>query len=231
MYVNGEGKTIYTSAVCAAPNSQVVASPPANQPTPGTSTSPAVTGTPPPGWKDVGGGFKKEGFFVWLPIDGVTDDREKSLLIRGAGQIRIFQTICLRRNGSQFIAGQIILPPAVARETPKARQDAFRDLFLEQVGGKLVEEKPVTMGTMAGKEYTASTPTGMARFRVLGTGVQIFLVLFSGTKEQLESKEIVAFFDSFSASRPKPARHSPAAQRLVAHRRRPNRAWCRRRPG
>ena len=59
-----------------APNSQVVASPPANQPTPGTSASPAVTGTPPPGWKDVGGGFKKEGFFVWLPIDGVTDDRE-----------------------------------------------------------------------------------------------------------------------------------------------------------
>ena len=106
------------------------------------------------------------------------------------------------------------MPPAVARETPKARQDAFRDLFLEQVDGKLVEEKPVTMGTMAGKEYTASTPTGMARFRVLGTGVQIFLVLFSGTKEQLESKEIVAFFDSFrrkppEASAPQPGGTTP----------------------
>ena len=50
---------------------------------------------------------------------------------------------------------------------------------------------------MAGKEYLAETPDGPARYRVYGTGVQIFRVVAAGTKEQMKSKDVDTFFDSF----------------------------------
>jgi hypothetical protein len=57
------------------------------------------------------------------------------------GQIRIFRTVCTRKDGSLLAAGQIILPPGLTKGPPKVRQDFLRDMFLEEFKGKLVEEK------------------------------------------------------------------------------------------
>ena len=92
---------------------------------------------------------------------------------------------------------QIILPPKLVKAPPKVRQDFFRDAFLKEFDGKLVEEKKAKLGTMAGKDYLVETPKGMARYLLLGTGVQIYRVAFIGTKEQLDSKDAQTFFDSF----------------------------------
>jgi hypothetical protein len=152
--------------------------------------------TPPEGWKEVKGGYKKEAYSVWLPADGKYDDKETSLITK-QGQVRIFRDVVERKDGTIFAVGQINLPPALVKAQPKVRQDALRDMFLDEVNGKLMEEKKVSLGTMSGKEYLIKTPTGMARFRLFGTGVQMFRVAVIGTKDQVEAKDVDAFFDSF----------------------------------
>jgi hypothetical protein len=152
---------------------------------------------PPDGWKEVAGGYKKKAYAVWMPTDGKTDDSEDSIVSPKFGQIRIFRTVCERKDGSLLAAGQILLPPDLTKAPIKVRQDFFRDLFLDEFKAKLIEEKKASLGTMAGKEYVVETPKGMARFRLLGTGVQMYRVLIVGTKEQVQSKEADAFFESF----------------------------------
>ena len=166
---------------------------------------PLVTAADPPeGWKEVKGGFRNQAYAVWLPADGKTDSSQDSIVSRSFGQIRIFRTVCERKDGSVLAAGQIILPPKLTRATPKVRQDFLRDVFLEEVKGKVVEEKKARLGTMAGKEYLVTTPTGMARLRLYGTGVLMFRVVFVGTKEQLASKDADTFFKSFKRTPPPP---------------------------
>jgi len=96
-----------------------------------------------------------------------------------------------------YAAGQILLPPGLTKAPPKVRQDFFRDMMLDELKGKLVEEKKASLGSMAGKEYLIQTPGGLARFRLLGTGVQMYRLVAVGTKEQMKSKDVDIFFDSF----------------------------------
>jgi hypothetical protein len=152
--------------------------------------------TPPEGWAEVSGGYKKLAYSVWMPAKTKVDDKESSIVGK-YGQVRVFRSVCQRKDGMLFAAGQINLPPKLVKESPKVRQEFFRESFLEEFDAKLVEEKNVKLGTMAGKEYVAKTPKGMARLRLYGTGVQMFRVLVAGTKEQVESKDTDIFFDSF----------------------------------
>jgi hypothetical protein len=153
----------------------------------------------------VSGGYKNKAYLVWVPKDGKLSSGESSIIARGYGQIRIFRTVLERKDGSVLAAGQIILPPKLVKAPPKARQDFFRDMALEELDGKLLQEKKAELRfkvgeqnvVMAGKEYLIRTPKGMARYQVLGTGVQIFRLLFVGGKQQLESTEAETFFNSF----------------------------------
>jgi hypothetical protein len=155
-----------------------------------------VEKSPPEGWKEVSGGYKKLAYSVWMPAGVKVDDKETSI-VGDYGQVRVFRTVCERKDGMLFAAGQINLPPKLTKESPKVRQNYFRDSFLKEFEGKLSKEKDVKLGTMAGKEYTAATPNGLARMRLYGTGVQMFRVLVVGTKEQAASKDADVFFDSF----------------------------------
>jgi|ERR1043166_7764097 hypothetical protein len=156
---------------------------------------------PPKGWKAYPGGFKKEAYIVWLP-DGKIDEKESNIVNKSL-QIRVFRTVSERKDGAIFAAGQIILPPQLVKEQPKVRQAMFRDMFLEEVKGKLVSEKAVKLDTMAGKEYIAKTDNGMARYRIYGTGVLVLRQLVVGTKDQVEGKDADIFFDSFKRTPPK----------------------------
>jgi len=151
---------------------------------------------PPAGWTEVSGGYKKLAYAVWMPAGLKVDDKETSIVSK-FGQIRVFRSVVERKDGMLFAAGQINLPPTLVKESPKVRQEFFRESFLDEFNGKLVEEKNVKLGTMAGKEYLATTPKGLARYRLFGTGVQMFRVLVVGTKEQVESKDTDTFFESF----------------------------------
>lgn len=157
---------------------------------------------PPIGWKVVPGGFKKEAYEVWLPASGKIDEAESNIVAPTFGQIRVFRSVTRGKDGTVFGAGQIILPPKLIKETPKVRQDFFRDNFLDEVNGKLVEEKNIKLDTMPGKEYVVKTPTGMARYRLYGTGVMIFRTLVIGSKAKVEGQEAEMFFSSFKRKLP-----------------------------
>ena len=157
---------------------------------------------PPKGWKAYSGGYKKEAYVVWLPAVGKLDESESQIVSPKFGQIRVFRTVCQRKDGSMFGAGQINLPPQLVKQPPKVRQNFFRDLFLDEVNGTLVEEKNVKLDTMTGKEYVIRTPSGMARYRVFGAGVQVFRVFVVGSKKQVEGKEADILFTSFKRTRP-----------------------------
>ncbi len=107
--------------------------------------------SPPEGWKEVKGGYKKQAYSVWLPTTGETTESEDSIVSPKFGQIRIFRTVCQQKDGPQFAAGQIILPPNLTKAPIKVRQEFFRDMFLEEVKGKLVEEK-VTVHRRSGQK-------------------------------------------------------------------------------
>jgi hypothetical protein len=156
----------------------------------------------PPGWMEVAGGFKKQAFVVLMPSDGKIEENMTSVVAPKYGQVRIYRTYCRRKDGSVFLASQVQLPPQLTKAPPKVRQDFFRDMFLDDVGGKLVEEKPAMLGTMAGREYLAKTQSGMARYRLYGTGVQMFRLIAVGTKEQVESKDTEMFFESLKRTPP-----------------------------
>jgi hypothetical protein len=151
----------------------------------------------PAGWKEVTGGYKNKAYVVWLPANGKVSSDQDSIVSPDYGQIKLYRTLCQRNDGSVLAASQIILPPKLVKAPPKVRQNFFRDMFLDEVKGTLVEEKKTQLGTMAGREYLIQTPKGMARYVMLGTGVQIFRVAFVGTKDQLDSKDVTTFFDSF----------------------------------
>jgi hypothetical protein len=153
--------------------------------------------TLPDGWREVTGGYKNRAYVVWYPKGGKLTNDEDSIVSKDFGQIRIYRSVLQRKDGSLLATSQILLPPKLVKAPPKVRQDFFRDMFLQEFDGKLVEEKKTKLGTMAGREYVVKTSKGMARYVVLGTGVQIFRVAFVGTKDQLESKDTQTFFDSF----------------------------------
>lgn len=161
---------------------------------PKTETKPDAK--PPEGWKEYKGGFKNEAYTVWLPPGGKIDDKMSSIITK-KGQIRIYRTVITSKDGAVYGAGQIQLPPELTKATLKTRQDFFRDLFLDEVNGKLLEEKSIKIGIMAGKEYLAQTPDGLARMQLIGPGVQVYRVIAIGTKEQIKSKDTEAFFDTF----------------------------------
>jgi hypothetical protein len=159
--------------------------------------------SPPAGWKAYAGGYKKAAYVVWLPANGTLDEKESNIVGK-FGQIRVFRTVCERKDGSVFGAGQIRLPPKLVKEQPKVRQDFFRDSFLKEIDGKLLEEKRIKLGTMAGREYLIKTPKGMARYRLFGTGVLLFRVFVIGSKEQVTGKEGETLFNSFKRTPPPP---------------------------
>lgn len=151
---------------------------------------------PPAGWTEFSP--KNKNYVVWFPAGGKPAESENSIVVPKAGQIRVFRAVLERKDGSLYATSEIRLPPTLAKGQPKERQDLLRDLCLEEFKGKLVEEKKVSLGTMAGREYLIKTPKGMLRFRLLGTGVLIYRQILAGTKAQVESKAAEMFFDSFT---------------------------------
>src|SRR5947209_17300374 len=76
--------------------------------------------TPPEGWKEVKGGYRKQAYAVWVPADGKLDESNSSIVAREFGQIRIFRTVCERKDGSVLAAGQILLPPKLTKAPPRS---------------------------------------------------------------------------------------------------------------
>ena len=140
---------------------------------------------------------KNTTYAAWFPPDGEIKQSEESIVIPKTGQIRNFVAVLERKDGSTYITSQINLPPQLTKSTLKFRQDLCRDMIVEGVKGKVLEEKKIEMAGLAGKEYLIKSPTEMIRMRLIGPGVQIYRIFVAGTKEQINSADAEAFFDNF----------------------------------
>ena len=151
------------------------------------------------GWKEVTGGYKGKAYAVLMPTDGKISDSEDSIVSKEYGQIRIFRTVCERKDGSLMAAGQIQLPPGLTKAPPKVRQDVFRDLFLQEFRGKLLEEKKVMLGTMAGKEYRPRPLREHRGTSLAARACRCYAWCLFGTKQQSSTPRMWIRFSSRSS--------------------------------
>ena len=156
---------------------------------------------PPAGWTEYAPKLKS--YVVWFPTDARVMESEKNIVSK-ATQIRVSRATVQAKNGLLFGTSQIIIPPNFAKDKVKERFATYREWCLDELNGKLIEEKNVKLDTMVGKEFVIEAKNGdMARYRVFGAGVQIFRAVVIGTKQQVESKDADTFFDSFRRTPPK----------------------------
>jgi hypothetical protein len=102
------------------------------------------------------------------------------------------------KNLLTYNSGCVILPLDFVRQIKaKERMELFRDAFVDEVKGKIDEEKDIEQGTLTGKEYVISTGQGQARLRLFLVGSRVLRAMVHGTKEQVQSNDVNMFLDSY----------------------------------
>jgi hypothetical protein len=147
--------------------------------------------TPPEGWKEFSP--KDQSFSVWLPDSGHRTERERTLtVLRQRCKINILQVEA--DDGTTYAASVLIFPQQMPRKLAvKQRIEVVRDTFLNEVQGKIADEKDIKQGRVPGKEYSIETKKGMALLRVFAAGGRVYRASIVGTKEQVQSKDAEAF--------------------------------------
>ena len=151
---------------------------------------------PPQGWSDYTP--KDKSFAVWLPDNvGRKSERERTIVAR-AQRFKVDIVQIDVKGGLTYTAENVILPVDFVRQIkPKERMDLFRDIFVDEVKGKIDDEKEIKLGTLTGKEYLITTGQGQERLRLFLIGSRVLRVMVHGTKDQVESTEANTFLDSF----------------------------------
>jgi hypothetical protein len=151
---------------------------------------------PPAGWKEYSP--KDKSFSVWLPEKGGRrSERERTMTVRGQ-RIKVNLVQVETRGGLTYGASTLRLPPAMTRKVPIGQRiEISRDAFLEEVKGKVNDEKDINQGRVPGKEYMIQTGRGLAKLRVFALGGFIYRVSVVGSKAQVESKDAETFLESY----------------------------------
>jgi hypothetical protein len=151
---------------------------------------------PPKGWKDFSP--KDKSFSVWLPDKGGrSSERERTLIVRG--QRIKFNLIQLEANkGPTYSAASVLLPLQLTRKIPATeRIEIFRDVFVEEVKGRIEQEKDIKQGRVSGKEYEIVTGQGVAKLRLYAMGGRVYKAMVFGSKEDVESENAKTFLESY----------------------------------
>jgi hypothetical protein len=151
---------------------------------------------PPEGWKEYTPNDKS--FTVWLPDKGgKRSERTRELTIKGT-RVKANIVQVQSNDGVTFAASTILMPLAVTRKVPMAeRLEILRDVYLEEVKGKVAKENDIKQGRVAGKEYIIETAKGMAKLQVYALGGRLYRASVAGSKEQVDSKDAKTFLDSY----------------------------------
>ncbi len=98
-----------------------------------------------------------------------------------------------------FTAASIGVPATIMRDIPQNRRfEVFRNVLVDEMKGKVTDEKDVVQDSVAGKEYLIEKPDGFAKLRLhILAGWVIYVVAEVKNKEDLSSTRVNAFFTSF----------------------------------
>jgi hypothetical protein len=127
---------------------------------------------------------------------------------RGRGQVSnrmpIETSYAVLKDGTKFNAGSAGIPAALLRDIPlDKRFDTFSDSFIKSLNGKSSEESDIKQGSIPGKRYQIEGGNGAIRMDLyMNAGWIMFALVDAKTKDDLDSKEAKAFFDSFKLTQP-----------------------------
>lgn len=151
---------------------------------------------PPEGWKEYVSPTKA--FSVWLPKGGKRSERNRDVTY-GKAKLKLSLVQQETDDKAVYAAGQVALPvPAGKQVDPNAAIEAFRDGFVKDQGGKILDESEVKLGKVAGKEYQLQLDgEKKATLRLYCAGPRVYQIALIGTKAQVEGESAKVFFDSF----------------------------------
>jgi len=94
--------------------------------------------------------------------------------------------------------------PVGGEVTPDAILDAVRDGALANVGGKLLEERPIKFEGHPGRELKAEAGPGttILRFRMILVGRRLYMTLVTTSRKRAHSEDVERFLDSFKLLEP-----------------------------
>jgi len=95
-------------------------------------------------------------------------------------------------------------PPDVARDLPEQLLDDSREGALDNLGGKLVSEKPIKLGRYEGRELLieVAKQDRLFRARVYLVGNRLYQTVLFGPPKAVKSKEARRYLDSFKLIEP-----------------------------
>jgi len=146
-------------------------------------------------------------FTITLPAGVSSGHRTETLKIgKHSVPVELMQSSC---DGVTCTAGSIAMPAGVIRQIPaEKRFQVISEALVKPLQGKLLEGKDIKQDPVSGKDYQIERPNGLARMQVYLSGDWVLYALVEGkTKEQVNSKEVAAFYSSFKLSQKTKDRH------------------------
>ncbi len=163
---------------------------------PGTGSSgPAEGAKPPAGWKEHAP--RDNSFGVWIPEKVKSQsERERTSVVSGQ-RLKFNLLVIEATDGQMFVIEEVIVPVALARKLKREElEDAFRDVLVSELGGKVTDDADVKMGQTPGKEYRIQAAKAQTRARVFVAGNRVLVLRATGTKEQVDGENAKILLES-----------------------------------
>lgn len=158
----------------------------------------ADTPTPPPGWIEYSA--KDRSFSAWLPQkSNRKNEREGTATVSG---LRIkFSLVHVEVKSLTYEASTLLLPARSVRPlSTKEKLEIIREVFLNEIRGKVTEETDIEKDRVKGKEYRIQAGRSLARLRAFARGGRLYRASVFGSKSQVDSKNADTFLESFQPS-------------------------------
>ena len=100
---------------------------------------------------------------------------------------------------TMLVVNWVDYPPDVAQDLPGQLLDDSREAALDNLGGKLVSEKPIKLGRHDGREILieVAKQDRLFRVRVYLAGNRLYQTVLFGPPKAVKSKEAQKYLDSF----------------------------------
>jgi hypothetical protein len=136
-------------------------------------------------------------FTITMPPGDKSGQRTQIITVKKS-KVPIEAAFSAVTDGPTYSAASIGIPAKVMATIPAdQRFDTIRDALLKQIQGKVVEEKDLMQGKLAGKDYQIEGKVN-GRLQVYMQGGFVFYAFVEAkTKDEVKSKTADAFFKSF----------------------------------
>lgn len=115
------------------------------------------------------------------------------------GASTLHMNVATLGDGTMLIANWVDYPPELVQELPEQLLDDSRESALDNLGGKLVSEKPIKLGKFEGREILIEVGKvdRLFRVRVYLIENRLYQTIAFGPPKFVKSREAQRYLDSF----------------------------------